>query len=214
MERDELLKESADVSLEERLRCFMFSPGKGIKHDAGKPLAACLMDFALALSAVAEVATFGANKYARGNWQDLAEGETRYNDAKWRHMLASRHEEYDQETSLRHEAHEAWNTLAKLELKLRRLRRVNVNDKCNAVGAVSSEDYDNRRSAGAGGDSKEHAVCGGGGVRAGQDAVGGGVEPEPVLYDESGKGTPSQERRKFFHCTEEEGDNPESRSCP
>jgi len=92
--------------------------------------------------------------------------------------------------------------------------RVNVNDKCDAVRPVSGEDYDNWRGAGAGGDSKEHAVCGCGGVRAGQDASGGGAIPKPVLHDESCQGTPAQERRKFFHCSEEEGDNPESCGCP
>jgi len=187
---------------------------KGIKHDEGKILAACLKDFSLALLGVAQVATFGANKYERGNWQDVENGETRYEDAMWRHMLASRHEEYDPETDLMHEAHAAWNTLAKLELKLRRLRRVYVNDPRNAIRPVSSEDYDNWRGPGARGDSQEHAVCGGCRIRAGQDAVGSGTEPEPVLHDEPSPGTPSQERRKFFHCVEEEGDNSESRSCP
>jgi hypothetical protein len=187
---------------------------KGIKHDQGKPLAACLKDFSLALLKVAEVATFGANKYERGNWQDVENGETRYDDAKWRHMLASRHEEYDPETNLMHEAHEAWNTLAKLELKLRRLRRVYVNDSSNAVRPLPCEDNVGRGSSGAGGDSQKHAVRGGGGLRTGQDANRGGFEPKPVLYHQLSPGAPAERGRNFFHCNEEEGDNPTTPRCP
>ena len=91
----------------------------GVKHDAGKPAAGVLADFSLALRAVAEVGTFGIIKYSRGNWQDVENGRIRYTDAMWRHLLDSRHEEIDPETSLLHEAAMVWNALARLELKMR-----------------------------------------------------------------------------------------------
>lgn len=91
----------------------------GAKLDAGKPMGSLLEDFGLALLAVAEVSTFGANKYSRGGWQSVPDGINRYKDAKWRHLLKSRLQEIDPETGLLHAAHEAWNALAVLELKLR-----------------------------------------------------------------------------------------------
>lgn len=92
----------------------------GAKLDAGKVLAGVLADFSLALLAVAEVGTHGAEKYSRGGWQSVPEGETRYKDADWRHLLKGRHEDRDPDSGLLHEAHRAWNVLAVLELKLRR----------------------------------------------------------------------------------------------
>lgn len=91
----------------------------GAKLDAGKPLAGVLMDFSLALLAVADVGTFGARKYSRGGWQHVPEGVTRYTDALWRHLLAERHEPHDQDSGLLHAAQTAWNALARLELMLR-----------------------------------------------------------------------------------------------
>jgi hypothetical protein len=91
----------------------------GAKLDSGKPKAAVLLDFALALRAVADVGTFGADKYSRGGWQHVPNGEERYADAMWRHLLKSRHEELDADSGLDHLAHMAWNALAALDLKLR-----------------------------------------------------------------------------------------------
>jgi hypothetical protein len=82
-------------------------------------MAALLKDFALALNEIAKVSTYGAQKYSRGGWQHVPEGVDRYDDAKWRHMLAERHESHDKESGLPHAAHEAWNALARLELMLR-----------------------------------------------------------------------------------------------
>lgn len=93
----------------------------GAKLDAGKVLAAILGDFGLALMEVAKVGTFGANKYTRRGWEELPEGELRYTDAMWRHLLKEHWEEFDPDSNLLHEAHLAWNVLARLELKLRRL---------------------------------------------------------------------------------------------
>lgn len=91
----------------------------GAKLDHGKPDASLLRDFARALLAVAEVGTFGATKYTRGGWQEVADGYNRYSAAGMRHFLKAGFEDYDADSGLLHEAHEAWNALAKLELKLR-----------------------------------------------------------------------------------------------
>lgn len=94
----------------------------GAKLDQGKVMAGLLGDFSLALVEVAKVATYGANKYSVGGWQQVPDGPARYSHAKWRHLLAQRHETHDPDTGLLHEAHEAWNTLARLELLLRAQR--------------------------------------------------------------------------------------------
>src|SRR5690606_38851894 len=95
----------------------------GAKMDHGKPnLDLVLGGFARALLEVGKVGTYGANKYTPLGWVDVPDGEQRYQSALLRHYFAYKTgEEYDKETSLLHEAHAAWNALAKLELKLRRL---------------------------------------------------------------------------------------------
>lgn len=88
----------------------------GRKDDSQKILAGVLKDFAPALLQVAEVGTFGAKKYARGNWLKLDNAQERYEDALWRHLL-----QYgkDPESGLDHLAHAAWNILAIITLKER-----------------------------------------------------------------------------------------------
>lgn len=92
----------------------------GLKHDGGKPLAAIpYQDFPHALSAVVDVATFGAAKYARSSWKSVPNAAQRYADAMHRHMLAqARGERLDPESGLPHCAHIAWNALALAELEL------------------------------------------------------------------------------------------------
>ncbi len=92
----------------------------GAKLDDGKVMAGVLSDFSLALLEVAKVGTFGTKKYSRGGWQHVPEAIARYDDAKWRHLLAQRHEAVDQDSGLMHLAQEAWNCLAILELQLRK----------------------------------------------------------------------------------------------
>ena len=94
-------------------------PPEGVKHDQGKPMAQVLGDFSRALIGVAEVGTFGANKYTRGGWQTVPNGEQRYYDAAWRHLLQANQEECDSESNLSHLEHAAWNLLAVIELKKR-----------------------------------------------------------------------------------------------
>lgn len=88
------------------------------KHDQGKPLSAIIMqDFPNAYAAISDVATFGANKYARSSWINVPDALTRYSDAMMRHLNAH-HQGHtlDGETGLTHLAHFAWNALAVLEL--------------------------------------------------------------------------------------------------
>lgn len=88
----------------------------GLKHDAGKLKAGILADFPLALKAIAEVGTFGANKYARNSWQNVDNAIERYTDAMWRHRLS---EGVDDESGLPHYYHELWNMMVIVELKER-----------------------------------------------------------------------------------------------
>lgn len=105
------------------------TPGKieeskqGVKYDQGKVMGSLLREFSRALMAVAEVGTFGAEKYTRGGWLTVPNGETRYSDAMWRHLLLENQEMCDGESGLRHSAHAAWNALARLELELQELAK-------------------------------------------------------------------------------------------
>lgn len=92
----------------------------GAKLDADKTLAGVLLDFAHALSAVADVGTFGAKRYSRGGWQSVENGQQRYLDACMRHLLAhGKGEAMDAQSGLSHLSHAAWNLLAILELDAR-----------------------------------------------------------------------------------------------
>lgn len=91
----------------------------GAKLDAGKPDLSLLLMFGQALSAVGQVGTFGANKYTRGGWLCVPEGEHRYTAALMRHLLAEGDSYLDKEMRLPHAAAVAWNALARLELILR-----------------------------------------------------------------------------------------------
>ena len=88
----------------------------GAKMDEGKVCAGALAEFRHALLAVAEVSTHGIKKYRRDSWQEVPDGITRYNDAKWRHLLQ---EGDDVDSGISHKAHACWNMLAELELTIR-----------------------------------------------------------------------------------------------
>ena len=94
----------------------------GMKYDDGKPRMALLFDGCPhALEAVAQVLTFGAQKYAAHSWQTVPEGEERYKSALLRHLTAvGKGEEIDSESNLHHLAHAACNALFILELELRK----------------------------------------------------------------------------------------------
>lgn len=89
----------------------------GVKLDAGKPrMDLVLKGFGKALQAVAEVGTFGAQKYTDNGWQLVPNGQERYSDALLRHYLAS--EAIDPESGYHHDIHVAWNALARLNLRI------------------------------------------------------------------------------------------------
>lgn len=92
----------------------------GAKLDAGKVRVGLMFrGFARALLKVAEVTTYGANKYTPNGWLSVPNGLDRYDDAKGRHLLKGYIQDCDPETDIEEAAHEAWNALAKLELALR-----------------------------------------------------------------------------------------------
>jgi len=99
-----------------------------IKYDAGKP---CVFQgvieyFPRALWGVAEISTFGANKYAWAGWEGVENGYKRYQDAKFRHALKNAMgETVDPDSELDHLKHEAWGALAALELYLREKEKKN-----------------------------------------------------------------------------------------
>lgn len=101
----------------------------GAKLDAGKVRTGLVLHgFARALHAVAEVGTYGAQKYTPDGWIEVPNGQARYTDAMYRHLMreaAGEHE--DPETGIAHAAHAAWNALARLDLMIREQAETNFN---------------------------------------------------------------------------------------
>ena len=92
----------------------------GAKLDSHKPKVDLMLSgFSRALLAVAEVTTYGANKYTPKGWEKVKDPIARFSQAKARHMMQGYTETYDQESGLSHAAHEAWNALAVLEFIIR-----------------------------------------------------------------------------------------------
>lgn len=92
----------------------------GAKLDAGKVRPDLILTgMPRALLAVAEVGTFGANKYSENGWMAVPDGIKRYTAAMDRHRLKEGIEIKDSDSDLLHAAHLAWNALARLELILR-----------------------------------------------------------------------------------------------
>ena len=93
----------------------------GMKNDNGKIRPALVINsMALAMQAIAEVGTYGAEKYSADNWMQVEDGIERYTDAMYRHLLdEAAGEALDDESGLMHAAHAAWNAIARLELILR-----------------------------------------------------------------------------------------------
>lgn len=104
--------------------CGLDQHDPGAKLDSGKIMAGILQQWPLALTAVLEVATFGANKYSRGGWQHVENGVERYTDAMFRHLLKEPIELFDKDSGLSHDAHAAWNALSRLELRLRSIEKI------------------------------------------------------------------------------------------
>lgn len=80
----------------------------GLKYDKGKLRYALIPP--VATKAMAEVLTFGAEKYAPNSWQNVPNASERYLDALLRHIEAYRDGEHlDQESNLHHLKHAITN---------------------------------------------------------------------------------------------------------
>ena len=81
---------------------------KGMKFDSGKLLYSLIPPETS--KALAEVLSFGAQKYAPNNWALVENGKQRYLDALYRHLQAYRFgETVDPESGLHHLAHALTN---------------------------------------------------------------------------------------------------------
>ena len=93
-------------------------PQVGLKYDTGKLLFSLIPPETT--RALAQVLTFGAQKYAPNNWQLVENGKDRYLDALFRHLDAYRSgEALDPESGLSHLSHALTNVafLHYLDLK-------------------------------------------------------------------------------------------------
>jgi len=78
------------------------------KHDTGKLRYSLVPP--IALEAIADVLTFGAEKYAPNSWQGVINGKERYTDALYRHLEAYRAgEKSDPDSGKSHLAHALTN---------------------------------------------------------------------------------------------------------
>lgn len=76
----------------------------GMKFDSDKPEYSLIPPYAL--NEVVKVLTYGAGKYARGNWKHVTRPESRFYSAAQRHLWAtSRGEMLDPDTGLHHISH-------------------------------------------------------------------------------------------------------------
>ena len=87
----------------------------GLKYDKGKLLMTLVQPSFV--RGVAEVLTFGANKYKPNSWQTVEDAKRRYEDALYRHWLAYLDgEQVDSESGLEHLKHLACNAMFLLHL--------------------------------------------------------------------------------------------------
>jgi hypothetical protein len=89
---------------------------KAAKADAGKPRGFRMLP-PDTLAELAEIYTYGCQKYARDSWRNVPDAVERYYDAMERHLGAfNKGEEFDVESGKRHLAHALWNLVAVCEL--------------------------------------------------------------------------------------------------
>lgn len=102
----------------------------GAKVDAGKQQAGLFQDGCPAgIGLIADVLTYGAEKYSRNGWKDVPAAKRRYLDAMYRHLNAwHRGEECDTDTDLPHLAHAACNMMFLLEFYYGRIIEVNPDE--------------------------------------------------------------------------------------
>jgi hypothetical protein len=105
----------------------------GIKHDGDKPRFDLIPPRAEEM--LARVLTFGAHKYAPGNWQHVPDAENRYIAAALRHINAQRIGEHsDPETGLPHLAHAMCCLAFVIELHEREFAEIEI------LAALDAED--------------------------------------------------------------------------
>jgi hypothetical protein len=96
----------------------------GMKYDNGKLLYSLIPP--IATKALAEVLTFGANKYAPNSWQTVPDAERRYLDASMRHLEAYRSgKPIDTESKLPHLWHLLCNVAFLVHFENERLNKGN-----------------------------------------------------------------------------------------
>lgn len=90
----------------------------GAKLDQGKQIAGeIILAFPRAISALIEIATFGAAKYSRQGFLAVPDAERRYLDALMRHLLKyGKGEALDPDSGLHHLHHALWNMAAIVEI--------------------------------------------------------------------------------------------------
>jgi hypothetical protein len=88
----------------------------GAKMDSGKIRVSLLKRFGLALLAVADLATGGAEKYSAHGWASVDNGIERYDDALFGHYLKEMFQDIDPDMKVREQVSVAWNALARLQL--------------------------------------------------------------------------------------------------
>ena len=114
----------------------------GAKMDVGKIRAWLVLgSFGNALLEVGEVGTYGAEKYTPKGWIDVPDGEQRYMDAAFRHLMKMETEETDVESGLTHLAHAVWGLLAVMELKERKgkVKNLKVRNRQNETDRIIKE---------------------------------------------------------------------------
>ena len=103
---------------------------EGLKYDNGKLLMS-LIDPKF-VQGVAEVLTFGANKYAPNSWQTVPDAKRRYEDALLRHTYKYLEGElYDEESNLEHLKHMACNIMFLLYLNKVKTHDTTLQNGCN-----------------------------------------------------------------------------------
>ena len=89
----------------------------GLKYDNDKSRMGLVPPYAL--ESVADVLTFGAQKYAVDNWKHVDNAHERYMDAALRHIIAyQKGEVYDTESNLPHLSHAICCLMFLLDLDL------------------------------------------------------------------------------------------------
>lgn len=92
-------------------------PTTGVKYDSEKPRMHLLPP--KAITEVAKVLTFGAQKYDEDNWRKLDNLQNRYTSGALRHIFAHMDgEQLDPESGISHLAHALCCLLFKLEIEL------------------------------------------------------------------------------------------------